>query len=255
MGTQDLESLLRQNSYPGRGVLLGLSPSGSFAVAAYFIMGRSANSRNRVFTQRGDGIITEAADESRMQDPSLILYAPVRALGDQVLIVTNGDQTDTIYDELELGGSFSRALRRRKFEPDAPNYTPRISGYIKRTGGRMRYRMSIIKSAGGNPDSVQRYFYEYPQPVAGQGHLIHTYEGDGNPLPSFMGEPRCVALPETIDELTDLLWNSLDTENKISLFVRYLPLGAGEQQTRICNRYEKTQGPAKPEIISPEQLR
>ena len=240
MALQDLNALLAANSYPGRGILLGRSEDGKNAVAAYFIMGRSANSRNRVFTQRDGGIITEAADESRMVNPTLIIYAPVRVLGDQITIVTNGDQTDTIYEGMERGLSFSKALRRRSFEPDAPNYTPRISSYLKVTGGRMRYRMSIIKSAGGNPESVERSFFEYPQPVAGEGRLLHTYQGDGDPIPSFVGEPRPVALRGDIDAFTDALWQSLDEANRVSLFVRYLPLGAGRPETRVVNKYKKT---------------
>ena len=239
MATEDLAVLLRNNSYPGRGLILGRSADGQNAVAVYFIMGRSANSRNRVFTVHDGGIITEAADESKMLDPTLILYAPVRVLGDQITVVTNGDQTDTICDSFENGESFSRALRTRTFEPDAPNFTPRVSGYLKVTGGRLRIRMAILKSAAGNPDSVERFFYEYPQPVAGEGHFLHTYDGDGDPIPSFTGEPRRVALPNDIDELTSLVWDNLNEANKVSLFVRYLPLGAGEPETRIVNKYKK----------------
>ena len=195
MATQDLMQLLQNNSYPGRGLVLGRSADGKNAVAVYFIMGRSANSRNRVFTAHDGGIITEAADESKMIDPSLIIYAPVRVLGDQITVVTNGDQTDTICDSFENGESFSRALRRRTFEPDAPNFTPRVSGYIKVTGGRMRIRMAILKSDDGNPDAAERFFFEYPQPQPGEGRFLHTYDGDGDPIHRFTCEPRRVAIP------------------------------------------------------------
>lgn len=239
MATQDIAELLRQNSYPGRGIILGRSEDGRNAVAAYFIMGRSANSRNRVFTERDGGIITEAADESKMVDPTLIIYAPVRVLGDQITIVTNGDQTDTIYDCMENGESFSKALRKRSFEPDGPNYTPRVSSYLKVTGGRMRYRMGIIKSDDGDPDSVERFFYEYPKPLPGEGRFLHTYDGDGDPIPSFTGEPRRIAIRGDIDAFTRTLWESLNEANKVSLFVRYIPLGDGRPETRIVNKYKK----------------
>lgn len=238
MASLNLETLLSQNSYPGRGIVLGKSEDGKYAVAVYFIMGRSANSRNRVFTEHDGGIITEAADAAKLEDPSLIIYAPVRILADRT-IVTNGDQTDTIYDAMADGSSFSRALRTRTFEPDDPNYTPRISGYIKASGGKMRMRMSILKSNDGNKDSVERFFYEYPQPVAGEGRFIHTYKCDGNPIPSFEGEPKKVALSGSIDELTQSVWNALNEDNKVSLFVRYIPLEGGKPQTRIVNKYEK----------------
>ena len=245
MATQEIAKLLRENSYPGRGIILGRSEDGKYAVAAYFIMGRSANSRNRVFTERDGGIITEAADESRMIDPTLIIYAPVRVLGDQITIVTNGDQTDTIYDYMQNGESFSKALRKRSFEPDGPNFTPRISSYLKVTGGRMRYRMGIIKSDDGNPDSVERFFYEYPKPLAGEGRFLHTYEGDGDPIPSFTGEPRRVRIEGNIDTFAATLWENLNEDNKVSLFVRYIPLGEGEAETRIFNKYKKqTSAPA-----------
>ena len=239
MATQDIAKLLRENSYPGRGIILGRSEDGRYAVAAYFIMGRSANSRNRVFTERDGGIITEAADESRMIDPTLIIYAPVRVLGDQITIVTNGDQTDTIYDYMQNGESFSKALRKRSFEPDGPNFTPRISSYLKVTGGRMRYRMGIIKSDDGNPDSVERFFYEYPEPLPGEGRFLHTYERDGDPIPSFAGEPRRIRIEGDIDAFAATLWENLNEDNKVSLFVRYIPLGEGEAETRIFNKYKK----------------
>ena len=238
MAKLDISRLLSENSYPGRGIVLGRSEDGKNAVAAYFIMGRSANSRNRVFTPHDGGIITEAADPAKLEDPSLIIYAPVRVLGPRT-IVTNGDQTDTIYDTMAEGGSFSRALRTRTFEPDAPNYTPRISGYIKVSNSRMRIRMSILKSNDGNPDSVERFFYEYPQPVAGEGRFIHTYKCDGNPIPSFEGEPEKVAISGDIDSFTNMLWENLNEDNKVSLFVRYIPLDGSEPETRIINKYEK----------------
>ncbi|MCI6639273.1 MAG: IMP cyclohydrolase [Pygmaiobacter massiliensis] len=247
MAGQDLFKLLSENSYPGRGIVLGRSQDGRYAVAAYFIMGRSANSRNRVFTEHDGGIITEAADEAKMVDPSLIIYAPVRVLAERT-IVTNGDQTDTIYDTMADGGSFSRALRTRTFEPDAPNYTPRISGYVKVFGGRMRVRMSVLKSDDGNPDSVERFFFEYPQLAPGAGRYLHTYQGDGNPLPSFFGEPEKVVLEGDIDSFTNRMWESLNSENKVSLFVRYIPLEGGEPETRILNKYQK-----KPRGKAPEK--
>ncbi|MEG0803722.1 MAG: IMP cyclohydrolase, partial [Pygmaiobacter sp.] len=209
MTNLDLGTLLSENSYPGRGLVLGRSEDGKNAVIAYFIMGRSANSRNRVFTARDGGIITEAADESRLLDASLIIYAPVRVLAERT-IVTNGDQTDTIYDTMADGGSFSRALRTRTFEPDAPNFTPRISGYVKVSEGKMRYRMSLIKSDDNNNASVERFFYEYPQPLAGEGRFLHTYRCDGDPIPSFMGEPERVRLAGDIDRFTEELWSNLD---------------------------------------------
>lgn len=229
----DLASYLQNNSYPGRGVLLGMHQDGKHGVIAYFIMGRSENSRNRVFVAEGEDMKTQAFDPAKVVDPSLIIYYPVRTLP-FAMVVTNGDQTDTVYDALRTGGSFVHALRTRTFEPDADNYTPRISGVICRKTGA--YKLSILKSANHNPDSVQRFFYEYSQPVAGEGHLIHTYEQDGNPIPSFTGEPRPVALNQSIDDFTDLLWNCLNADNKVSLFVRYLDLTDGSYETRIVNK-------------------
>ena len=229
----DLASYLQNNSYPGRGVLLGLHQDGKHGVIAYFIMGRSENSRNRIFVAEGEDMKTQAFDPSKMVDPSLIIYYPVRTLP-YAMVVTNGDQTDTVYDALRTGGSFLRALRTRTFEPDADNYTPPISGIICRE--TRAYKLSILKSANHNPDSVQRFFYEYSQPVAGEGHLIHTYEQDGNPIPSFTGEPRPVVLNQSIDDFTDTLWNSLNPDNKVSLFVRYLDLTDGSYETRIVNK-------------------
>ena len=236
MPIQNPAEYLAARPYPGRGVLLGLTPGGHAAIA-YFIMGRSENSRNRVFTEKGEGIVTQAADESRMQDPSLIIYAPVRCLGKHT-IVTNGDQTDTIYDNLAAGDSFEEALLTRTFEPDAPNYTPRISGLLARGVAGFSYRLSILKSAGGNAESAQRFFFDYPQPLAGQGHLIHTYEQNGDPLPSFTGEPRCVAVHGDINAFGEGIWQSLNADNKVSLFVRFIAPD-GTADTRIYNRFEK----------------
>ena len=227
---------LQQNSYPGRGIILGKSANGKFAVAAYFIMGRSENSRNRVFVPDGNGIRTEACDPSKCSDPSLIIYSPVRVLGNKT-IVTNGDQTDTIYEAMDHQFTFEQGLRARKFEPDAPNYTPRISGIIRCEKGGFNYALSILKSAEGNPASCQRFMFSYENPIAGQGHFIHTYVGDGNPLPSFVGEPKLVSIPDDIDSFTDLLWNNLNPDNKISLFVRYIDPETGNAVSKIVNRF------------------
>ena len=237
MQNADLYSLLKANPYPGRGILLGRSPDGGQAVIAYFIMGRSENSRNRVFEKTADGIRTRAFDESKVTDPSLIIYHPVRTLDSGLVIVTNGDQTDTIKEYLEQGKCYRHALLSRTFEPDAPNYTPRISGVVKPDGS---YNLSILKSLDGNPDCCCRYFYEYDAPKAGVGHLIHTYQGNGSPLPSFEGEPVRVALaapdPET---LAAALWESLDADNKISLFVQYRDLKTGQAKTVLCNKHKE----------------
>ncbi|MDO4475595.1 MAG: IMP cyclohydrolase [Lachnospiraceae bacterium] len=228
-------TLLKENSYPGRGIMIGRSEDGKYAVTAYFIMGRSANSRNRVFVTEGEGIRTQAFDPSKMEDPSLIIYAPVRVLGHQT-IVTNGDQTDTAYDGLKAGKSFEQALRIRKFEPDAPNYTPRISGLMNVENGEYTYEMSILKSNQGDPDQCLRYNFYYDNPKAGQGHFIHTYAGDGNPLPSFSGEPEVIGMKGDIDQFTSMIWENLNEENKVSLFVRYIDIATGETQTRIVNK-------------------
>ena len=234
MKTLDLAALLRGNPYPGRGIVLGRSPDGNKAVIAYFIMGRSENSRNRVFVETPDGIRTQAHDPSKMTDPSLIIYAPVRVFG-SATVVTNGDQTDTIREGLAAGRSFAEALRKRTFEPDKPNYTPRISGLVDKDGG---YTLSILKSADGDPASCRRYFFEYGDPLAGQGHYIHTYMGDGDPLPSFEGEPEQVAIPcDTPEELADLVWDSLNADNKVSLFVRYIDLATGTWESVIKNKH------------------
>lgn len=235
MKMASLQQELQQNSYPGRGIVLGRSEDGNFAVSAYFIMGRSENSRNRVFVEDGAGIRTQAFDPSKMVDPSLIIYAPVRVLGDYT-IVTNGDQTDTVYDLMQAGKTFEESLRTREFEPDAPNYTPRISGLIDQTNNGFSYTLSILKSADGDPSSCQRYTFAYGNPLAGVGHFIHTYEGDGNPLPSFSGEPQKVAISGDIDTFTEMLWNSLNPENKVSLFVRYIDLKTKQTETRIVNK-------------------
>ena len=231
----DLFSYLSGNPYPGRGILLGCSADGRRAVIAYFIMGRSENSRNRVFEITEDGIRTKAFDESRMTDPSLIIYHPVRVV-DGTTIVTNGDQTDTVADAFRSGGSWVRALRTREFEPDGPNYTPRISGMVRPDGS---YRLALLKSADGNPACCRRFFYEYDAPIAGQGHFISTYQTDGDPLPSFEGEPRTVELgDETAATLADRLWNSLNADNKVSLFVRTIDLTTGQTDTAIKNKHQ-----------------
>lgn len=231
-----IEKDLMSNVYPGRGILLGKSSDGKNAVIAYFIMGRSENSRNRVFVEDGYGIRTQAFDESKLEDPSLIIYAPVRVLGNKT-IVTNGDQTDTVYDLMNQQQTFEQALRTREFEPDAPNYTPRISGVVKVTDGVMNYALSILKSADGNPDCCQRYTFSYDSPLAGLGRFIHTYMTDGNPLPSFEGEPKLVEIGnDDIDTFADKLWTALNEDNKVSLFVRYINLENGEATSRIINK-------------------
>ena len=230
-----IENELKGNAYPGRGIVLGKTPDGGKAVAAYFIMGRSENSRNRVFVEEGEGIRTQAFDPSKMEDPSLIIYAPVRVLGKDT-IVTNGDQTDTVYDLMSEGKTFEESLRTREFEPDAPNYTPRISGIMHVEGGSYDYAMSILKSNNGNPEACNRYTFSYSNPVNGEGHFIHTYMGDGNPLPSYEGEPTLVDVLDDINEYTELLWNSLNADNKVSLFVRYIDIATGKYETKIVNK-------------------
>ncbi len=226
---------LKRNSYPGRGIVLGRSADGKKAVAAYFIMGRSENSRNRIFVEDGNGIRTQAFDPAKLSDPSLIIYAPVRVLGNKT-IVTNGDQTDTIYEGMDKQLTFEQSLRCREFEPDAPNYTPRISGIMHMENGAFNYAMSILKSSDGDPSSCCRYTFAYENPVAGEGHFIHTYMHDGDPLPSFEGEPKRIAVLDDIDEFTELIWDSLDAENKVSLFVRYIDLATQETNSRIVNK-------------------
>jgi len=230
------EKYLSVNPYPGRGIMLGKSADGKMAVIAYFIMGRSENSRNRIFVEEKDGIRTQAFDESKLVDPSLIIYAPVRVLGNKT-IVTNGDQTDTIYELMNQQMTFEQSLRTREFEPDAPNYTPRISGIVKAEGGKMNYAMSILKSANGNPDCCERYTFSYSAPLAGEGRLIHTYMSDGNPLPSFEGEPVLVEIGnDDIDSFANKIWNALNEENKVSLFVRYIDIETGCFESRIINK-------------------
>ena len=235
MQTKDIAKELQQNSYPGRGIIIGKSADGKSAVTAYFIMGRSENSRNRVFVEDGDGIRTQAFDPSRLTDPSLIIYAPVRVLGNKT-IVTNGDQTDTIYELMDKQQTFEQALRTREFEPDAPNYTPRISGIMHVENGRYNYAMSILKSNQGDPSSCNRFTFAYENPKAGEGRFIHTYMGDGNPLPSFEGEPELIEIPDDIDAFTSLLWDSLNPENKVSLFVRFIDIASGSFESRIVNK-------------------
>lgn len=235
MQMRDLAKELRENAYPGRGIVIGKSADGRYAVTAYFIMGRSENSRNRIFVEEEQGIRTQAYDPSKLTDPSLIIYAPVRVLGDQT-IVTNGDQTDTIYEGIDKGLTFEQALRSREFEPDGPNYTPRISGILHVAEGSFDYAMSILKSNNGNPEACNRYTFSYENPIAGEGHFIHTYMHDGNPLPSFDGEPKLVGIADDIDAFTTLLWENLNEENKVSLFVRYIEIETGNYETRIVNK-------------------
>lgn len=230
-----LEQELKGNSYPGRGIVIGKSADGKKAAAAYFIMGRSENSRNRIFAEEGEGIRTQAFDPSKLVDPSLIIYAPVRVLGNDT-IVTNGDQTDTIYEGLKAGLTFEQSLRSREFEPDGPNYTPRISGVMHIENGKYDYAMSILKSNNGNPEACNRYTFSYENCVAGEGHFIHTYQCDGDPLPSFEGEPKLVAIPDDIEEFAQMLWGSLNEENKVSLFVRYINIEDGTYETKIINK-------------------
>ena len=226
---------LQNNAYPGRGIVIGKTPDGTKAAIAYFIMGRSENSRNRVFVEDGEGIRTQAFDPSKLSDPSLIIYAPVRVLGNKT-IVTNGDQTDTIYELMDKQMTFEQSLITREFEPDAPNYTPRISGVLYIENGTYNYDMSILKSNNGNPDACNRYTFAYSNPVAGEGHFIHTYKCDGNPLPSFEGEPKLVEIPDDMEEFANTVWNSLNGENKVSLFVRYIDIATGKYETKIINK-------------------
>lgn len=230
-----LEQELKNNAYPGRGIVIGKSADGKYAVTAYFIMGRSANSRNRVFVTEGEGIRTQAFDPSKLEDPSLIIYAPVRVLGNKT-IVTNGDQTDTIYEGMDKQLTFEQSLRCREFEPDAPNYTPRISGILHLENGSYNYAMSILKSNHGDASSCLRFTYAYENPLPGEGRFIHTYMHDGNPLPSFEGEPKLVEIPADMDAFTEMLWNSLNEDNKVSLFVRYIDIQTGETRTTIVNK-------------------
>ena len=237
MELRDLATELSSNAYPGRGIVIGKSSDSKYAVSAYFIMGRSVNSRNRVFVEDGEGIRTQAFDPSKLSDPSLIIYAPVRVLGNKT-IVTNGDQTDTIYEGMDKQLTFEQSLRSREFEPDGPNYTPRISGIMHIENNTFNYAMSILKSNNGNPDACNRYTFAYTDPVAGEGHFIHTYMQDGDPLPSFEGEPTLVDMDDNIDSFTASVWSHLNPDNKVSLFVRFIDIATGEYETRIVNKNE-----------------
>lgn len=233
MNKIDLSAELKSNNYPGRGIVIGKSSDGKNAVIVYFIMGRSENSRNRIFVECEKGLKTKAFDESKLMDPTLVIYSPIRVI-DDLTIVTNGDQTDTVYDFIMDDSTFEQALRTRTFEPDPPILTPRISGIVD---GKGSYKLSILKSDNGNASSALRFFYEYAEPVSGEGHFIHTYKCDGDPVPSFEGEPKCVAIGSDIDELTNAVWESLNANNKVSLFVRFINLDSGETQSRIVNRH------------------
>ena len=235
MNILSLANELSNNTYPGRGIVLGKSKDGKKAVTAYFIMGRSNNSRNRVFVEDGEGIRTQAFDSSKLEDPSLIIYAPVKVLGNKT-IITNGDQTDTIYEGMDKQLTFEQSLRSRKFEPDAPNYTPRISGIMHIENNKYNYAMSILKSNNGNPNSCNRYTFAYENPIEGQGHFIHTYMHDGEILPSFECEPKLVDIDGDIDEFTNMIWSNLNEDNKVSLFVRFIDIKSGEYETRIINK-------------------
>lgn len=236
MKVSTIANELNSLAYHGRGIIIGKSADEKHAVTAYFIMGRSVNSRNRVFVSEGDAMRTKAFDESKMVDPHLIIYYPVRVLGNKT-IITNGDQTDTIYELMDKQMTFEQALRTREFEDDKPNFTPRISGIIHRDGGAMNFAMSILKSAEGNDSSCERFTYAYSNPISGRAKFIHTYSGDGDPLPSYEGEPKTLILPEmNIDELTAHIWENLNKDNKVSLFVRYIDLSTGEAETRIVNK-------------------
>ena len=230
-----IEKELMGNSYPGRGIIIGKSADGSKAVTAYFIMGRSVNSRNRIFVEDGEGIRTQAFDPAKLTDPSLVIYAPVRVLGNKT-IVTNGDQTDTIYEGMDRQMTFEQSLRSREFEPDGPNYTPRISGIMHIENGAYNYAMSILKSNNGNPDACNRYTFAYSNPVAGEGHFIHTYKEDGNPLPSFEGEPKLVEILDDMNAFGDMIWNSLNEDNKVSLFIRFIDIETGKYESKIYNK-------------------
>ncbi len=236
MEIKTVSNELNSLKYHGRGIMIGKSADGKNAVIAYFIMGRSENSRNRVFIEDGEGIRTQAFDESKMTDPHLIIYAPVRVLGNKT-IVTNGDQTDTIYELMDRQMTFEQSLRTREFEDDAPNFTPRISGIVRLEDSDMNYAMSILKSAEGDGSSCQRYTFAYSNPLKGRAKFIHTYQCDGNPLPSFEGEPKTLELPDMdIDSFTNHLWKNLNEDNKVSLFVRYIDLQSGKYDSRIVNK-------------------
>ena len=236
MKINTIKEELRSLEYHGRGILIGKTPDGKKAAIAYFIMGRSVNSRNRIFVEDGEGIRTEAFDPSKMVDPHLIIYAPVRVMGNKT-IVTNGDQTDTIYEGMDSQLTFEQSLRKREFEDDSPNYTPRISGIVHIENGGMNYALSILKSDDGNPDSVLRYNFAYNTPVNGEGRFIHTYKESGDPLPSFEGEPKKLEIPDLdLDGFTKLIWENLNEDNKVSLFTRYIDLETGKYESRIVNK-------------------
>ena len=228
------EEMLRDNTYPGRGIVIGKTPDGKKAVTAYFIMGRSENSRNRVFTEKQGEVFTEPFDATKVQDPSLIIYAAIRQYENN-LIVTNGNQTDTVYDGLKQGKTFTEALESREFEPDAPNFTPRISGMLTFQNGDFTYQMSILKSADEQGTACNRFTFHYA-PLNGLGHFLHTYVCDGNPIPTFQGEPERMAVCDDIDEMTRRLWDSLNENNKISLYVRYIDLASGKAENRLVNK-------------------
>ena len=234
---EQLSALLKGNAYPGRGIVLGRSQDGKYAVVAYFIMGRSENSRNRIFVETQDGIRTQAYDPAKMTDPSLIIYHPVRRVTDEdgvTTIVTNGDQTDTLRDFMLEGESYVAALNTREFEPDGPNYTPRISGIVYPSGS---YMLSILKSLDGDSSCCLRHYFTYDAPRPGLGHFLHTYQGDGNPLPSFQGEPRPVEIAGDLDTFTGLIWQGLNPENKVSLFTSFIDLETGAAESRIVNKH------------------
>ncbi|MBQ3552344.1 MAG: IMP cyclohydrolase [Clostridia bacterium] len=235
MDLQNMETLLNNNAYPGRGIVIGMSKDGQNAVFAYFIMGRSENSRNRVFRREGSDIMIYPYDESKVSDPSLIIYAPVRDMGDKI-IVTNGDQTDTIRNHLLLGKSFESAQAERCFEPDAPNFTPRISGLIELNGASFTYKLGILKAADEKGSACNRYVFNY-EPLCGIGHFIHTYEHDGSPLPTFKGEPGRIQIPDSMDEFANLIWDSLNADNKISLYVRYVNINTKECSDILINKH------------------
>ena len=231
---ENLAKLLSENTYPGRGIVIGKTEDGKSAAIAYFIMGRSENSRNRVFIENGDEVIIHPFDASKVEDPSLIIYSPIRVFENQ-LIVTNGDQTDTVYEGLKVGKSFEAALETRAFEPDAPNFTPRISGMLTFQKNAFTYKMSILKSADAEGTACNRYTFSYA-PISGVGHFIHTYNCDGNPIPTFTGEPERVVIPSDIDAFADMIWNNLNEQNKISMYVRYVDLETGAEQNRMINK-------------------
>lgn len=232
--SKTMGEIIKDNAYAGRGIVVGKTADGSKAAIAYFIMGRSENSRNRVFKEEGEDVVIYPFDESKVEDPSLIIYSPIRVFENKV-IVTNGDQTDTIYDFMKKGKGFCEALKTREFEPDAPNFTPRISGLLEFEDGDFTYKMSILKSADEVGSACARYTFNYPA-LKGLGHFIHTYNHDGNPIPTFTGEPERVYIPDSIDEFTDEIWNNLNEDNKISLYTCYVDLKTGERETRLINK-------------------